>query len=554
MADGIEKTYSYIGQRYVQGGSSLQLVSFCASANDIKQWAGVPAKTTTFHGGFQRALSDRYKAIIRFFDAGEASPTSIVVAFRENALAVSPLAYPESWVDTAKLSQKPEFVHVNFKVGSVGSADSSTEALRCAVAALLKERLDATGEKGSNDGGSSDSDEAAAAESAESESVEEIDDDADDEIEAPESAGELDDEDDVVAQELDVGHSKLRSFYAFISDKARVDAWLAEENDKVTAVQAKPKLKKRDKEFISTTPEERLRHLLVSLLRPAMIVDGQHRVWGAYSSDKAPIVFSVCAIKDADWVEQVFQFVVLNRLAKPISPSFLTSILNTSLTNQEVERIEKRLEKIEVRKTDRVIMKYLNHDDRSPFFGLIGEPGELLGVDNKGKLSDKGMIRLAKRWMNLKNNKKELEMFLPALGAKKLTKGRDQWASHEVWSGYFFAFWSAVKSKYEEHGLWVKQDGFHLLYIVTMHAMQDMFIEAKSKADGKFLSIDDFNSQVKSYFKDVSPTFFRSWEATGLQSGDGPKFIREALEELRGGKQLKTVMGDSPLFIKPKVS
>jgi hypothetical protein len=505
----------------------LELVTFCASADDIKRWGGVPAKTTAFHGGFQRALGNRYLKIQSFFNDGQASPTSIVVAFRQGALKVTSLGYPPGWVDPTSLTQRPEFCHLAFDVEYADLDSASLDELRSRVLAMLGARLIAPANEQESD--STDPEE------EETEAV--------DEIEATEEEISGDGE-----QELDVGQSKLRRFYDFISDEAAVASWLATESKKQDDVRKKEKKTLADQEALRATPEEQLKYLLGSLLRPAMIVDGQHRVWGANASEEAPITFTVCAIKDADWIEQVFQFVVLNRLAKPISPGFLTSILNTSLTNAEVGQIEKRLDAIGIVNTDRVIMKFLNHDTRSPFHGLIAEPGEVAGVDNRGKLSDKGMIRLAKRWLNVRKSKKEVEMFQRAIGAKNLGAARKEWEKYEVWVPYFYTFWRAIKARYEKEGVWEKTEGTHLLYIVTMHAMQEMFLEKKAEADSKFVDLDDFKAQVEAYFADVPSGFFRGWKATGLQSGDGPEWIKKAIGRLRGGARLGTVVEESELF------
>jgi len=329
------RTYSYLGQLYSQGGSDLTIVSFCASANDVKDWGGVPSKTERFHGGFQRALSERYKKIKSFFDDAQASPTSVVVAFREATLRLSPLGYPPSWVSDASLSLKPQFVHISFDVDLDNDDEVSIEDLRARVAAILKPRLEDSNQQLGAD---------VAAEDAEANDDEEPDSDSADLSEESDISEDVDSTetstDDEAFEdkeaELDVGHSKLRAFYEFITSDDKVATWLSNETAKHAALSAQAKKTAKDHEALRYRPDERLRYSLLSLLRPAMIVDGQHRVWGAYHSDKAPITFSVCAIRDADWIEQVFQFVVLNKLAKPISPGFLTSILNTSLTNAEV--------------------------------------------------------------------------------------------------------------------------------------------------------------------------------------------------------------------------
>lgn len=533
-----EKTFKYVAQRYQQGTSDLRLLSFVASAKDLKQWGGVPAKTSRFHGGFQRALGKRYEKIKRYFDQGQASPTSVVVAFRSGVLKVSELGYPGNWPGNGEFSFSPDFVSLSFET-DVATLDSlELDELRSRACEMLKARI---GEL--------------AAPSAEN-------DDSSDDISDEEGSAEPDDgdatagEDDAAAEEdadeLDVGHSKLAAFYRFVADEQAISRWIAEETERRRVASASASSGKGKKRAaVQATAEEDLRALLVSLLRPAMIVDGQHRIWGAYESEhNEKIVFSVNAIQDASWVEQVFQFVVLNKLARPISPGFLTSILNTSLTNDEVHDIEGRLEVVGIKSADRKMMKYLNHDARSPFFDMIAEPGEMIGASNRGRLSDKGMLGLIRRWHSISGGVRSLEMkmFLPALGVATLSKGREHWQSYETWVPYFYGFWEAVKEKYETDGVWVKADGFNLLYIVTMHVMQDMFLAAKSKAHVKISSVDEMKEQVAEFFERVPPTFFQNWNATGLQSGDGPEIIQKAIEAFQEGRNLQSVKASSPLF------
>lgn len=533
------KTFRYVAQRYKQGTSGLKLVSFMASAKDLKQWGGVPAKTSRFHGGFQRALGKRYEKIKRFFDQGQASPTSVVVAFRDGVLKVEDLAYPGNWPEANGFAVTPEFVTLSFTT-DVATLDSLTlDELRARTCAMLKTRI-------------GDMSTAAAEADEHDESAEEEDasEDGDDEVTAADENADDDTEEDT--DELDVGHSKLAAFYRFIEDDLVINRWLADE----TATRSTPSSSNtrrggRRNTAPQTTPEHELRALLVSLLRPAMIVDGQHRVFGAYESENSDsIVFSVNAIQDASWIEQVFQFVVLNKLARPISPGFLTSILNTSLTNDEVNDIEARLENIGIKSADRKMMKYLNHDNRSPFHDMIAEPGEIVGASNKGKLSDKGMLGLIRRWHSIMGKTKsiEMKMFVPALEVNTLSKAKELWKNYETWVPFFYSFWQVVKDRYSGDGVWVKGEGFNLLYIVTMHEMQNMFLETKAKAQVKFGNIEAMREQVGEYFDKVPATFFQNWLATGLQSGDGPKIIREAIMMFQEGKSLKIVKEKSDLF------
>jgi hypothetical protein len=515
--------YQYIGQKYQQGDSNDELITFCATADDIKLWGGVPSKNERFHGGFQRALSNRYKKIIEFFNNDQVSPGSIVVAFREGIISDSPLALPSTWPSTS-LSYKPEFVQLEFEWNdALDDADLTT--LISEVSQLLEERL-----KASTDEVEFDEDQ----------------EDQEDEEEVDVDENEVVDEEQ--SDELDVGHSKLQLFHDFINNKEKLDAWLQSEGEKIDLIKSKIKMTDKEKDYVAFSSEEKLKATLLSLLRPAMIVDGQHRISGASESDKDDIVFTVSAIKDADWVEQVFQFVVLNKMAKPISKDFLTELLNTSLTNSEIDDIDLRLERIGIKNSDRIIQKYINHDTNSPFYGMIAEAGEVYGVDKKGKLSQQGMLRLAKRWRQVSKNTPEIKMFISFLEVRNVTEARSKWNDYNVWTPVFHAFWSELKNKYEHDGVWIKEDKFHLLYIVTLLALQELFIESKAAGDSKFTNLEDFKTQVKEFFDLVPSGFFMNWAATGLQSGDGPMHIKEAVKSLRGGKQLATVKKDSELF------
>jgi hypothetical protein len=55
---------------------------------------------------------------------------------------------------------------------------------------------------------------------------------------------------------------------------------------------------------------------------------------------------------------------------------------------------------------------------------------------------------------------------------------------------------------------------------------------------------------VERFFEKVPGAFFVGWEATGLQSGQGPDHIKTAVMWLREGRQLGKVKDDSELFRK----
>lgn len=527
------KKYTYIGQLYKQGDSPSKLVTFCAPAADIFTWGGIPQKTDRFDGGFQRALDKRHEKIRKFFESGQASPTSVVIAFREGVTNIQPLSFPNVWPQD-DLSEKPEFIQISFELDEKDKEETPLDELIEETKTLLKKRIGEEDLKNSDENGDEGDSEEKQGKNGDG-----------DESESGDSEDEEDENDTI-----DVGHSKLIAFYKFISDKDKVSAWIESENQIHAEIRAKTRKTKKEKEYIRDNPEVKLKQTLVSLLRPAMIVDGQHRVNGAYNASTSPVSFNICAIVDADWVEQVFQFVILNKTAKPISKGFLSGLLNTSLTNKEIDDIDERLETIGIKNLDRLILRLINYSPESPFQNEVAAPGEVVGVDNSGKLKDQGMIRLAKTWYSIQNNKNKLQMFYPVLGINddNNASAQRQWNKENFWIKPFYAFWNTVKSLYQPEGIWEKSETIHLVKIVTFHVLQDYFILSQEQAGNKFSSLEDFSEKVKNFYSPVKATFFKGWSMTGLQSGDGPEYIRKAIHKYRMGAKLSEVIRDETLF------
>ncbi len=131
-------TFSYIGEKYNQTPGGSTLISFTASAEEIKEWGGVPAKNEQFHGGFQRALSPRYKRIISYFNRGQISPGAIVVAFRPDTLKMTDVGYPSSWPNPSPEKKLPSYVHLEFSSDSF--EEDSLETLILKVRKMLEQR------------------------------------------------------------------------------------------------------------------------------------------------------------------------------------------------------------------------------------------------------------------------------------------------------------------------------------------------------------------------------------------------------------------------------
>lgn len=103
--------------------------------------------------------------------------------------------------------------------------------------------------------------------------------------------------------------------------------------------------------------------------RLALIVDGQHRVYGmeAFSQEDIPVV--VVGLLDASLQEQAFQFIVINKKAVSVQTSDAKSII-ANFTDEE--GLEARLSKVRVDYGSApALLRYINDTESSPFYRLI---------------------------------------------------------------------------------------------------------------------------------------------------------------------------------------
>jgi len=155
---------------------------------------------------------------------------------------------------------------------------------------------------------------------------------------------------------------------------------------------------------------------MIAFLKPIVVMDGQHRLRGALMTAKrvanestefqevieesiangnTPAVAQRraerCASRDlpislllsTDPAEHVFQFVVVNQKATPIGKALLGTIVSTTLSNDELNRVSTRLTKAGIQLEQSRAVAYLSRNPDSPFkdqveTGLAGESGDRL--------------------------------------------------------------------------------------------------------------------------------------------------------------------------------
>src|SRR5438552_1357292 len=126
----------------------------------------------------------------------------------------------------------------------------------------------------------------------------------------------------------------------------------------------------RDHYHVSDSEVDELLKALEAISRPALVIDGQHRVVGAALS-KVPVVLPVVAIPNCSWMDQIYQFIVINEKAQRVEASLLTDIFGSSLTREEQDRLRDRLARARVDVEVRIAAVIAGRDPQSPFNNMV---------------------------------------------------------------------------------------------------------------------------------------------------------------------------------------
>lgn len=248
--------YRYPVLAFRQQPQSPVQVAFVAPAGELVKWAGTPRKSDELLAGYQRFRDDERvdQKIVPFFsDPRNCSPTAIIVALR-----------PDSGLGRCTLSVD------KFPSGEVIQAELTIEIddEQLKSDAIFKAALDYVGVRVAQDAAASAvGDSAANSDDEEQEESQESDEDAE--------AGEGDDE------IVHLGSETLAEMQRLLADKKN---W-------------------ENKNF---------RTAIEDYVKPAFLIDGQHRAAAAARIGPNGLPFMICGLFDAHWAEQVFQFTIVN--------------------------------------------------------------------------------------------------------------------------------------------------------------------------------------------------------------------------------------------------
>jgi hypothetical protein len=315
---------------------------------------------------------------------------------------------------------------------------------------------------------------------------------------------------------------------------------------------------------------------MLSFLRPIVVVDGQHRLRGAvrsakfrvsqppYSNKLTDLVLSgedpdtaqrkienevarrlpISLLMTDDPAEHVFQFVVVNQKATPIGKALLGTIVSTSLSNEELERVSERLEKSGIQLENSRAVAYFTRNPHSPFYkkverGLTSENSDLLKwsvllslvkifQELKGGRLYGEKIDWADKWKRkfilLSNNKNggdsdSLCGIVDDWERKGFKDPFAYWSHFEgPWREVFNSFWCCVRDKLADssdesaNNYWGLPTTSNIFNKVSLTILSADFFQYLCERNQPIDSVNDVPQIVNDWLTDVNSSYFsRAW-------------------------------------------
>ena len=282
--------------------------------------------------------------------------------------------------------------------------------------------------------------------------------------------------------------------------------------------------------MLSPERQTQIDEFVQSYAKPGLILDGQHRVFGAkeYEDVGIGINLPVILLPGLAAAEQVFHFYILNNTAKPLDKRQLRSIISTSLSRKEIDDLYDRFGQARVDPEQAQWTYRVNTDPKSPFrdminFGIMGEVGPL--DDNVMDQVVSAFLKLPKKYGRLANGVSEW---------REGPEGVDYKLS------LFYALWDAIKAAYPAAWRKGEQGVGQLFYKVALLKLQDHILETlKGLVDhvpkSPFSSTERLAADVAKVLARLPEEFFlKEWKIKSLDTRDGHEFflrqIREVIE------------------------
>jgi hypothetical protein len=281
---------------------------------------------------------------------------------------------------------------------------------------------------------------------------------------------------------------------------------------------------------LTSERQDAIRSYIEGVSKPGLIIDGQHRVFGAKDISEHDTQLPVVLLPGLPFAEQVFQFYVLNSKARPLRPTELRRIVSTSLTNAEIEDLYHRFKAAGIEAEEARWTLLLNTHPSSPFQGRIdfgfGEAGAII-PENVADQVVRGFMKMPRS---------RYRQLIDPLG--------EQWDDPESRLEMFFWFWNAIKRVYAD--TWADAEAkadqgekAQLFFKVSLLTLQqfvlDRFVTAlpyRSRTDDPPLKTEQqVTSMVESTLTNLPAEFFeREWKMKQIDTSEGRRQLYAYME------------------------
>ncbi|MBN3492222.1 hypothetical protein [Vibrio neptunius] len=310
------------------------------------------------------------------------------------------------------------------------------------------------------------------------------------------------------------------------------------------------------------------RESIISYLLPVTLVDGQHRLIGAKEhfkffcespvgmketesliesgldteqvnsalEDKFCRKLPISLVLDDDPAEHVFQFVVVNQKATPINNALLGTIVSTTLSNNELERVSQRLKNADIPLEDSKAVSFATRNEDSPFKNLVqtgiqGEDsGKLPWTVMKSLVSIFKDLRGAKFYSDsIKTDFADLwkRRFLiksELITGQTIEEKLEFWAGEDgFWKEMFIKFWCKIRDEFgntedsAKDNYWGNTKS-NLFNKVSLTILVSDYFKYLTSARVKFDTLEDLDSSFDDWLDGVSRGYFdRPWHLSGIK-------------------------------------
>ncbi|MBN9164484.1 MAG: hypothetical protein J0I07_26210 [Myxococcales bacterium] len=530
------KHFRYPCVRVRQEPASKDLLLFSASAVDIDEWVGIPQRLSlegSETAGFQRTVSPKREEALRRFFSEERNVT-------QNPLLCAIRRSPGLQIGYEPSSEDPDIGHVTIQLERF--EQHSMLQLFSAARAYLEERVPELAER-----------------VVPSELVSEIESKLSSQTGGVQFLLETDEETDA-ANDDDDAELEEPAEEALFDESQITDFW-----DQIRA--REEVCKKIPAAQMPDIVHGFSREMLVSYLKPIILVDGQHRLRGAMlaaedeadnsqeakemiiegtTAGQARLAFMrqrsrrlpVSLLMNESPAEHVFQYVLVNQKATPVPKALLGTIISTSLAGSELQTIAERLEDAKIQLEGSRVVSILSRAASSPFRdlvakGLQGEGNEKLQWNVLSSLADvfryleggryyHESTDYAKTW---RNHHLEASGIVAEWHARGYQSTYEYWQDlNGPWIDVFQAFWTSVRDSLantvnpDAPNFWGDNKTSTIFNKPMLHILTADFFEYLQGKKARIGEVGEIKALVTDWLEYASPQYFaRDWKLAGVK-------------------------------------